>query len=274
MKISGSMNRRILYYYVPAKFRSLFSFSCSQRAHNLLSTMRQATKLHCCSANRVVLVDGLTRCEVCLSAAAAATEGSLGTPFPSRSREKEIDKKERGVKQQVAFLVSVFFFPSQAGKQFGWWRRQLNLLSCASDSQHPVWSFSRGWFLLKNDARAEKKASGEFFLDAHPSFVKAYAWVNLCVCPGELRGCYAIQLWACVLGSGKGPMAQGTKEEGGGGRGEGGGGGNEGFSVWVLIDPSWVDRQGHLSTLTPASAFALRGGQGHQPRCHGSCTSV
>ena len=88
-KISGSMNRRILYYYVPAKFQSLFSFSCSQRAHNLLSTMRQATKLHCCSANRLVLVDGSTCCEVCLSAAAAATEGSLGTPSPSRPREKE-----------------------------------------------------------------------------------------------------------------------------------------------------------------------------------------
>lgn len=88
MKMSGSMNRRILYYYVPAKFRSLFSFSCSQRAHNLLSTTRQATKLHCCSANRLVLVDGLTRCEVCLSAA-AATEVSLGTPSPSRPTEKK-----------------------------------------------------------------------------------------------------------------------------------------------------------------------------------------
>lgn len=31
----------------------------------------------------------------------------------------------------------------------------------------------------------------------------------VCVCPGELRGCYAIQLRACVLGSGRGPMAQG-----------------------------------------------------------------
>lgn len=85
--ISGSMNRRILYYYVPAKFRSLFSFSFSQRAHNLLSTMRQATKLHCCSANRVLLVDGLTRCEVCLSAA-AATEGSMGTPSPQQAQRK------------------------------------------------------------------------------------------------------------------------------------------------------------------------------------------
>lgn len=89
MKISGSMNRRILYYYVLAKFRSLFSFSCSQRAHNLLSTMRQATKLHCCSlpcrqqtASRVALVDGWTPCEVFLSAA-ATMKGSLGTPIPS-----------------------------------------------------------------------------------------------------------------------------------------------------------------------------------------------
>lgn len=95
MKISGSMKRRILYYYVPAKFRSLFSFCCSQRAHNLLSTMRQATKLHCCSPNRLVLLDGLTRCEVCLSAAAAA-EGSLGTPSPKQAqRNDKRGKKER-----------------------------------------------------------------------------------------------------------------------------------------------------------------------------------
>ena len=119
MKISGSMNRRILYYYVPAKFRSLFSFSGSQRTHNLLSTMRQATKLYCCSANRVVLVDGLTRCEVCLSAA-AATEGSLGTPSPSRPKEKEKVKERRRHKTTSSFLVSVFFWP-QAEKQFGWW---------------------------------------------------------------------------------------------------------------------------------------------------------
>ncbi len=148
MKISGSMNRRILYYYVPAKFRSLFSFSCSQRAHNLLSTMRQATKLHCCSANRVVLVDGLTHCEVCLSAA-AATEGSLGTPSPSRPREKEKVKKERWVKQQVAFLVSVFFFPllDREGKQFGCWSccpATVSVLWCVFDSQHPVCSSSSG----------------------------------------------------------------------------------------------------------------------------------
>lgn len=102
MKISGSMNRRFLYYYVPAKFRSLFSFSCSQRAHNLLSTMRQATKLHCCSANRVVLVDGLTHCEVCLSAA-AATEGSLGTPSPSRPGEKEKVKEKKRCKTTSCF---------------------------------------------------------------------------------------------------------------------------------------------------------------------------
>lgn len=112
MKISGSMKRRILYYYVPAKFRSLFSFCCSQRAHNLLSTMRQATKLHCCSPNRLVLLDGLTRCEVCLSAAAA--EGSLGTPSPKQAqrndkREKK-RKNERGVTQQAAFLASACFF--------------------------------------------------------------------------------------------------------------------------------------------------------------------
>lgn len=36
-------------------------------------------------------------------------------------------------------------------------------------------------------------------------------------CPGELRGCYVIQLGACVLGSGKRPMVQ----TGGGGRREG-----------------------------------------------------
>lgn len=41
-------------------------------------------------------------------------------------------------------------------------------------------------------------------------------------CPGELRGCYVIQLGACVLGSGKRPMAQ---TGGGGGRGGGRGGG-------------------------------------------------
>lgn len=98
MKISGSMKRRILYYYVPAKFRSLFSFCCSQRAHNLLSTMRQATKLHCCSPNRLVLVDGLTRCEVCLSAAAA--EGSLGTPSPQQAQRKRNDKRKNKTNQK------------------------------------------------------------------------------------------------------------------------------------------------------------------------------
>lgn len=104
MKFSGSLKRRILYYYVPAKFRSLFSFCCSQRAHNLLSAARPATKLHCCSANRPVSADGSARCEVCLSAAAAG--GSLGTPSLRRAvkmkkrndgRRKEILKKKRGV---------------------------------------------------------------------------------------------------------------------------------------------------------------------------------
>lgn len=96
MKISGSMKRRILYYYVPAKFRSLFSFCCSQRPHNLLSTMKGATKLHCCSANRLVLVDGLTRCEVCLSAAAA--KGSLGTPSPPSRPKRKRKGMTRGKK--------------------------------------------------------------------------------------------------------------------------------------------------------------------------------
>lgn len=72
-KKSGSMNRRILYYYVPAKFQSLFSFSCSQRAHNLLRTIRQATKLHCCSANKAVFLELLWS----LLSVAAAPEGSL-----------------------------------------------------------------------------------------------------------------------------------------------------------------------------------------------------
>lgn len=67
------MNRRILYYYVPAKFQSLFSFSCSQRAHNLLRTIRQATKLHCCSANKAVFLELLWS----LLSVAAAPEGSL-----------------------------------------------------------------------------------------------------------------------------------------------------------------------------------------------------
>lgn len=106
MKFSGSLKRRILYYYVPAKFRSLFSFCCSQKAHNLLSAARPATKLHCCSANRPVSVDGSAHCEVCLSAAAAG--GSLGTPSLQRAfrrkkrndgRRKEIRKK-KDVKQK------------------------------------------------------------------------------------------------------------------------------------------------------------------------------
>lgn len=129
MKISGSMQRRILYYYVPAKFRSLFSFCCSQRAHNLLSTMRQATKLHCCSANRLVLVDGLTRCEVCLSAATAAVaavESFLGPPPPPclagpKKKNGQEGEREEGIKWQAAFLVSVYFPPFEAGKQCGWW---------------------------------------------------------------------------------------------------------------------------------------------------------
>lgn len=107
MKFSGSLKRRILYYYVPAKFRSLFSFCCSQRAHNLLSAARPATKLHCCSANRPVSVDASARCEVCLSAAAAG--GSLGTPTLRRAvkmkkrndgRRKEISKKKKKEKKK------------------------------------------------------------------------------------------------------------------------------------------------------------------------------
>lgn len=121
MKISGSMNRRFLYYYVPAKFRSLFSFSCSQRAHNLLSTMRQATKLHCCSANRVVLVDGLTHCEVCLSAA-AATEGSLGTPSPSRPGEKEKVKEKKRCKTTSRF--SCLSIPPLSGRETVWRKKE------------------------------------------------------------------------------------------------------------------------------------------------------
>lgn len=145
------MNRRILYYYVLAKFRSLFSFCSSQRAHNLLSTMRQATKLHCCSANRVVLVDGLTCCEVCLSTE-AATEAFLGTPSPSRTRKKRKEKKGIGVEQQVAFLVLDFFSLSKAGKQLAGlrtllsWKRCLCLLMCMFDSQHPLCSTSK-WII-------------------------------------------------------------------------------------------------------------------------------
>lgn len=130
MKISGSMQRRILYYYVPAKFRSLFSFCCSQRAHNLLSTMRQATKLHCCSANRLVLVDGLTRCEVCLSAATAAVaavESFLGPPPPPPGRPKE-KERTRGGKRRRNKMTSSFSRlgiippppPFEAGNQCGW----------------------------------------------------------------------------------------------------------------------------------------------------------
>lgn len=123
MKISGSMQRRARYYYVPAKFRSLFSFFCLQRAHNLLSTMRQATKLHCCSANRLVLVDGLTRCEVCLSAEAA--EGSLGTRFPLQAQRKRRNKRKQ--EKQKARTASGFSclgippptFPFSAGEKFG-----------------------------------------------------------------------------------------------------------------------------------------------------------
>lgn len=151
MKISGSMNRRILYYYVPAKFRSLFSFSCSQRAHNLLSTMRQATKLHCCSANRVVLVDGLTRCEVCLSTA-AATEAFLGTPSPSRTRKKEKGKERNWGRTTSSFSCLRFF------SQFGWFKdtavleEMLSFGVCVLDSQHPLCSSSSAYYLWKNDA--------------------------------------------------------------------------------------------------------------------------
>lgn len=111
MKFSGSLKRRILYYYVPAKFRSLFSFGCSQRAHNLLSAARPATKLHCCSANRPVSVDGSAHCEVCLSAAVAG--GSLGTPSLRRAvkmkkrndgRRKEIRKKDVKQKSSLSCL--------------------------------------------------------------------------------------------------------------------------------------------------------------------------
>lgn len=100
MKFSGSLKRRILYYYVPAKFRSLFSFCCSQKAHNLLSAARPATKLHCCSANRPVSVDGSARCEVCLSAAAAG--GSLGTLSLQRAfrRKKRNDGRRKEIRKK------------------------------------------------------------------------------------------------------------------------------------------------------------------------------
>lgn len=120
MKFSGSLKRRILYYYVPAKFRSLFSFGCSQRAHNLLSAARPATKLHCCSANRPVSVDGSAHCEVCLSAAAAG--GSLGTPSLRRAVKmkkrndggrKEIRKKD--VKQKSSLSCLQVIHPFRRG---------------------------------------------------------------------------------------------------------------------------------------------------------------
>lgn len=126
MKFSGSLKRRILYYYVPAKFRSLFSFCCSQRAHNLLSAARPATKLHCCSANRPVSVDGSARCEVCLSAAAAG--GSLGTPTLRRAvkmkkrndgRRKEIRKKRKRKTKKQPFL-SPSDSPFQTRKRLVW----------------------------------------------------------------------------------------------------------------------------------------------------------
>lgn len=57
-------------------------------------------------------------------------------------------------------------------------------------------------------------AAGEFFFFGRPSFIYKSIRVSELECPGELRGCYAIQLWACVQGSGEGPMAR-TKEDGG-----------------------------------------------------------
>lgn len=125
MKFSGSLKRRILYYYVPAKFRSLFSFFCSQRAHNLLSAARPATKLHCCSANRPVSADGSARCEVCLSAAAAG--GSLGTSSLWRAvktkkrndgRRKEIWGKKKGVKQKSSLACLRAIHPFRHGNGF------------------------------------------------------------------------------------------------------------------------------------------------------------
>lgn len=106
MKISGSTQRRALYYYAAAKFRSLFSFFCLQRAHNLLSTMRRATKLHCCSANRLVLVDGLTRCEVCLSAEAARRlfGNSIPPAGPKEQREQEETRETEGKNSKQLFL--------------------------------------------------------------------------------------------------------------------------------------------------------------------------
>lgn len=128
-KISGSTQRRPRYYYAPAKFRSLFSFFRVQRAHNLLSTMRRATKLHCCSANRLVLVDGSTRCEVCLSAEAARRlfGNSIPPAGPKEQREQEETRETEGKNSKQLFLSPrpphhlLFLLLSlwQGGK-FGW----------------------------------------------------------------------------------------------------------------------------------------------------------
>lgn len=184
MKFSGSLKRRILYYYVPAKFRSLFSFCCSQRAHNLLSAARPATKLHCCSANRPVSADGSARCEVCLSAAAAG--GSLGTPSLRRAvkmkkrndgRRKEIWKKKGGGVNQDKKkqpLLSQGDSAVQTRKQFVWSSfAPCGVVSTRTSSPSLCWRRAS----VKDCCQFVKKGIKcfFFFFGRHPSFVKVHA---------------------------------------------------------------------------------------------------
>lgn len=122
------------------KFRSLFSFLRAQRPHNLLSTARRATKLHCCSANRLVLVDGSTRCEVCLSAGAARrlSGNSIPPAGLERSREDKREQEKQKARTASSFrrlpLSPPFFFSfflwlvSEREREEGG-ERALNLLS-------------------------------------------------------------------------------------------------------------------------------------------------
>lgn len=92
--------------------------------------MRRATKLHCCSANRLVLVDGSTRCEVCLSAEAARRlfGNSIPPAGPKEQREQEETRETEGKNSKQLFLslrpphhhLLFLLLSLWQGGKFGW----------------------------------------------------------------------------------------------------------------------------------------------------------
>lgn len=159
-----------------------------------------------------MLLDGLSLCKIC-SSAAVAVQKILIVNRP----------KERRKEHNTLWAYCIHF-----------------TLMHPPPASHLCWEKAINNFLLF------------FFLHSHFSCPRAYAWVNLCVsCRTERLLCHqGLSLYSGIRKNCRwhGGLKEEEKEA-------------EGLSLWVLIDPSRLDRQRLLSTLTPASLFALGGGK-------------